>query len=191
MTSGILPIIDQNARIRVVTVTEDPQTPHTPVNKLAICLADLRDPDDVTDYREQLSRYALDPMGGGNPLADRVLGRVCEDLAEMSHAHVFLARLDGRCVGFATCFQGYSTFRGRPLWNIHDLAVSLEVRARGIGRALLRHIATQAQAAGCCKLTLEVREDNPRAAALYRKAGFGPAELEQREVQYLFLEKRL
>jgi len=158
---------------------------------LIIQTANLKNPRDAHDYQAQLAAYALDPMGGGQALPPHRLRRVIEDLQEMPQAHLFLARVAEQAVGFATCFSAYSTFRARPLWNIHDIAVLTEYRGRGIGRALLDAIAESARGAGCCKLTLEVREDNPVAASLYQKTGFSTAQIEGRAVQYLFLEKAL
>jgi len=165
--------------------------PADPASRLLVRRADLHNPQDAAAYRDQLNHYAADPMGSGRPLPQEILRQVTADLAQLPHAHAFLAFVGRQPVGFATCFGGYSTFRARPLWNIHDIAVLAQWRGRGIGAALIRHIADQARAAGCCKLTLEVREDNPSAAALYRREGFRAAAIGAREVQYLFLEKAL
>jgi len=99
---------------------------------------------------------------------------------------VFLALLDGEPTGVAVCFRGYSTFTAKPLLNIHDLAVLPEKRNRGLGRALLRGIDNYAKASGCCKITLEVREENTGARRLYRDVGFGTETMPT-----IFLEKRL
>ena len=153
--------------------------------------ADLTNPDDAAAYREQLNAYASDPKGAGLPLAPEILARSATDLAQLPHALAFLVFDGASAIGFATCFSGYSTFRAQPLWNIHDIAILPAYRGRGLGRALLQHIARAAQDAGCCKLTLEVREDNPVAERLYRSAGFQAAQVGERAVQYLFLEKPL
>jgi len=49
--------------------------------------------------------------------------------------------------------------------------VRLEERA-GVGRALLEAVEARALELGCCKLTLEVHEDNLRARRLYEHFGF-------------------
>ena len=54
----------------------------------------------------------------------------------------------------------------------HDLAVVPEYRARGVGGALLRECENRAPRAGCCKLTLEVQDNNLRARSLYERFGF-------------------
>ena len=73
---------------------------------------------------------------------------------------------------------GFSSFRGKPLINIHDVAVSPAARGQGIGRKLLAAVETEARSLGCGKVTLEVRSDNARAMGLYRSVGFVPSEPE-------------
>lgn len=153
--------------------------------------ANLADPGDAETYRRLLDAYARDPLGQGKPLAPHLLDRVVDDLREHPAARIFLAFIDHSAVAFTTCFLGYSTFRAAPLMNVHDLAVLPAWRGRGIARNLLRSIADHARAEGCCKVTLEVREDNPAAQALYRAEGFGPASIDGKDVLYLFLEKAL
>jgi ribosomal protein S18 acetylase RimI-like enzyme len=48
-------------------------------------------------------------------------------------------------------------------------------RGRGVGRALLDAIERKATALGCCKLTLEVTEQNHTARRVYERAGFHQA----------------
>ena len=160
-------------------------------DSLVIQAADLHNPVDAGEYLTQLAAYASDPMGGAVQLPAHRLDRVIEDLRQMPHARLFLARNADTAIGFASCFSAYSTFRARPLWNIHDIAVLHQHRGRGVGKAMIEHIAETALREGCCKLTLEVREDNPVAEALYRKLGFTAAQVENAQIQYLFLEKAL
>ena len=48
-------------------------------------------------------------------------------------------------------------------------------RGRGIGRRLLEAIAGIAKERGCCKVTLEVQENNAPARRLYESVGFTQA----------------
>lgn len=55
---------------------------------------------------------------------------------------------------------------------INNVAVRPEYRRRGIAAALISLLADQAQAIGLAFMTLEVRESNAPAIALYEKLGF-------------------
>ena len=142
------------------------------VEAVRIREADLTDPDDARGILEVLDSYASDVMGVRQPLAAEIRERIVPGLRDHPTTLVLLAVLDGRSVGVAVCFFGFSTFRARPLLNIHDLAVLPEYRGQGIGRLLLRAAEKRAQQRGCCKLTLEVRTDNGRARGLYERFGF-------------------
>lgn len=136
-----------------------------------------------------LDNYASGEMGGGAPLAEDVKRRLINELAQQPQALLLLARDGERVVGIATCFYGFSTFAARPLLNVHDLAVLPSHQRQGIGRALLREAERHAKKRGCVKLTLEVREDNARARALYGSFGFGDFELAGNRFATLFLGK--
>jgi ribosomal protein S18 acetylase RimI-like enzyme len=112
-------------------------------------------------------------------------------LEAVPHHLVLLAFVDEGPVGLAICFQGFSTFLAQPLLNVHDLAVLPEARGRGVGDALLAAIEAEARRRGCCKVTLEVREDNPVARRLYVRNGFTAGQAAGGAVQYHLLEKRL
>lgn len=134
--------------------------------------ADLSDLRQMKGLLEVLDSYAGDPVGGGEPLSDEVLGRLPSLLREHPTTLVLLAFDGDETVGAAVCFFGLSTFRARPLLNIHDLAVLHPYRGRGIGKALLAAAEEHAKQRGCCKLTLEVQDDNTRARMLYERFGF-------------------
>lgn len=139
---------------------------------LQITKANLANPRDANDMLEVLDSYAADPVGGGRPLAQEVRDRLPSMLHEHPNALVFLARAGVRPVGVTTCFLTVSTFRAMPLLNIHDLAVVPDSRGQGIGRRLLQAAEDHARGKGCCKLTLEVQQDNTPARTLYQRFGF-------------------
>ena len=134
--------------------------------------ADLSNPVDAKSVLDVLDSYASDPVGGGQPLSRDVRDRLPSILRSFPTSLVLLAAIDDRCVGLAVCFFSLSTFRARPLLNVHDLAVLPEYRGSGVGRALLQAAEDRARQKGCCKLTLEVQDDNTRARTLYRRFGF-------------------
>ncbi|TVS15030.1 MAG: GNAT family N-acetyltransferase [Planctomycetaceae bacterium] len=143
-----------------------------PTPEIVIRLADLQHPDDGRRIVELLDMYAREPVGQSAPLAEDVCQRLVSGLRDHPTTLVLLAMEDQNAVGIAVCFLGYSTFAARPLLNIHDLAVHPESRGRGVGRSLLQAVQQQAAERGCCKMTLEVREDNHGARRLYRDFGF-------------------
>jgi len=59
-----------------------------------------------------------------------------------------------------------------PVCDVLSLAVDPAARRRGIGRALLAELLTQAWSAGAERVLLEVAADNEAALALYAAAGF-------------------
>jgi ribosomal protein S18 acetylase RimI-like enzyme len=159
--------------------------------KIEIIQADLTDSEQVSSVIDIVDSYAREPVGGSEPLAAQVRERLAIDLKSVPGLVVFLALLDAEPAGVAVCFRGYSTFNAKPLVNIHDLAVQPKSRNRGLGRALLHAIDDYAKATGCCKVTLEVRENNIRARRLYREAGFGDVGSGTEAMPTIFLEKSL
>ena len=137
--------------------------------------ADLDRADHQRDVVALTNAYASDAMGNGAPLPPDVLARLVPGLRAQPTTLVLLAYVGGTAVGIATCFGGFSTFAARPLINIHDLAVLPAYRGRGIGRLLLDEVARKATERGCCKVSLEVQENNTQARAVYEKAGFSQA----------------
>jgi ribosomal protein S18 acetylase RimI-like enzyme len=134
--------------------------------------ANLDEESDAADVVFLLNAYAADPRGGGQPLPDAVQARLVAGLRGTSTSRVWLAFDDHVAVGVCVGFLGFSTFQALPLLNIHDLAVRPGQRGRGIGRALLAAAQAQALAEGCCRLTLEVQDDNAPARRLYDSFGF-------------------
>lgn len=139
---------------------------------LQIRPADLNDKRDADSVTFLVNSYAIEPVGGGQPLPPDVRERLVAGLREVPHALVLLALADDAAIGIAVCFYGFSTFRALPLLNIHDLAVLPEFRGHGVGRALLQAAEDHARRRGCCRLTLEVLASNVGARALYRRVGF-------------------
>ena len=142
---------------------------------MQVLLANLEDAAHQQAVVDLLDMYCRDPFGDSQPLSAEARANLIPGLVGHGGARVFLAFEGDRPVGLAICFLGFSTFRARPLLNIHDIAVDPAFRGRGIGQALLAAVEQEARQLGCCKVTLEVRADNVVAQAAYRRAGFGPS----------------
>ncbi|PHY07697.1 MAG: GNAT family N-acetyltransferase [Alcaligenaceae bacterium] len=158
---------------------------------LVVKKVDYLDPTDRLALLSMLDMYARDPMGGGEPLADEVKVRLCDDLAQVPGAISWLAWRDQQPVGLLNAMPGYSTFKARPLMNVHDIAVDPDQRGKGIGQALLKALAEHAQQLGCCKLTLEVLSGNSIAQQSYARFGFEQYALSGLTGQALFMQKWL
>lgn len=89
-------------------------------------------------------------------------------------AEVVIAEDGGRPAGFALFFHNYSTFLGRPGIYLEDLYVRPEMRNRGIGRALLVHLARLAVERRCGRLQWWVLKWNEDAIRFYRSLGAEP-----------------
>ncbi len=86
-------------------------------------------------------------------------------------AHVVIGELDGRPAGFALYFFNYSTFLAKPGLYLEDIFVEPEFRRRGLGRALLLHVARIAREAGCGRMEWSVLDWNTPAIDFYRSLG--------------------
>ncbi|HEY1787053.1 MAG TPA: GNAT family N-acetyltransferase [Verrucomicrobiae bacterium] len=137
--------------------------------------ADLSRPDHQEATVYLLNAYAMDPMGDGKPLSETARRDLIPGLRQHPTTMVFLACQGIEPVGLAVCFRGFSTFVARSLINISDYFVVPKYRGTGIGRLLLGAVEQRARNMGCCKLTLEVQENNHKAKRVYAMAGFAQA----------------
>ena len=85
-----------------------------------------------------------------------------------------IAEWDGEPAGFALWFYNFSTFRGRHGIYLEDLFVRPDFRSKGIGKALLRHLARRCMAEGLPRLEWWVLDWNEPALRFYRSIGAVP-----------------
>lgn len=78
---------------------------------------------------------------------------------------------DGRVAGLGY-WRRYARPTHRPHADIEKVAVDPDFQGRGVGRRLMAELIAAARAARIEVLTLDLRADNERAAALYESAGF-------------------
>ena len=154
-----------------------------------VFIADYNDPNHASDIAFLLNDYAQDEMGGGEALPDSVQVNLAVELAKLPHAFTVICYVDGEPAGLANCFMGFSTFKCKPLINIHDLSVVERFRGQGISQMLLAKVEEQAKIKDCCKVTLEVLEGNEAARNSYLKFGFDGYELNPNMGKALFWQK--
>lgn len=82
-----------------------------------------------------------------------------------------IAEWDGVPAGFALFFYNYSTWRGQPGLYLEDLFVLPEMRGKGIGKALFKHLAGIAIRENCYGVRWMVLEWNTPAIEFYERLG--------------------
>jgi GNAT superfamily N-acetyltransferase len=87
------------------------------------------------------------------------------------YAECVIAELGGKPAGFALFFHNFSTFLAKPGLYLEDLYVKPELRGKGIGRALLSHLAALTLTRGCGRFEWAVLDWNVPAIEFYESLG--------------------
>ncbi len=106
----------------------------------------------------------IDQVSFSNPWPERSYRY---ELTDNPAAQLFVAKLND---GTIIAYLGYWLIGDEV--HISTFAVHPEYRMHGIGEDLLRHALSSASEKGADVATLEVRESNDPAIALYEKLGF-------------------
>ncbi|WP_163716850.1 GNAT family N-acetyltransferase [Mangrovibacterium lignilyticum] len=134
---------------------------------------DLNNEEHVDALISLLDCYMLDPMGNNAPMPAGLGPKIISGLRDYPSYLGFLTKADERYAALANCNRNFSTFKAKPLINIHDFIVHPDFRGKGVGQFLLDEIAAYGEKNGFCRVNLEVRHDNVNAQKLYRKSSFG------------------
>ena len=84
---------------------------------------------------------------------------------------VLVADWQRQPAGFALFFYNYSTWQGRPGLYLEDLFVRPAFRGRGIGKALLVHLAKIAVSENCGRFQWQVLDWNQPSIEFYEALG--------------------
>ena len=84
---------------------------------------------------------------------------------------VFIARADGKAVGFATLDWKWSSLKGARIGYLEDLFVDPGTRGKGIADALIEVCATRCRELGMPALEWMTAPDNHRAQKVYNRTG--------------------
>jgi GNAT superfamily N-acetyltransferase len=100
-------------------------------------------------------------------------GQMIADALFGSHPRLFcdIAEWNGEVAGFAVWFINFSTFSGRSGIYLEDLFVRPALRGRGIGKALLSHLAKECVANGWSRLQWSVLDWNTPSIEFYKSLG--------------------
>ena len=137
---------------------------------LSIRSAEERDAGLILDFIRELAAYerlAHEVVATQDDIARALFG-------PQPRAFADIAEWDGKPAGFALWFYNFSTFRGRHGIYLEDLFVRPEFRSRGLGKALLRHLARRCVAEGLPRLEWWVLDWNEPALRFYRSIGAVP-----------------
>jgi len=99
---------------------------------------------------------------------DRLSRASFRRLVASASAAVVVADVDGNVAGYCIVLFRANSSTAR----LYSIAVGPRQSGRGIGRMLIAAAEREARARSKNSLRLEVREDNPRAIAIYRQSGF-------------------
>lgn len=94
-----------------------------------------------------------------------------EGFGERPAFHAVIAEEKGAAVGFALYVFHFSTWLGRRSLYLEDLFVRPEARGRGVGKALLQHLAQRALDEGCGRFEWSVLDWNTEAIGFYERLG--------------------
>ena len=82
-----------------------------------------------------------------------------------------IAEWDGEPVGFAVWLLNFSTFSGRPGIYLEDIFVRPAFRGRGVGKALMVHLARKCVENGWARLQWSVLDWNTPSIEFYKSLG--------------------
>ena len=159
--------------------------------KISVRQIDYQNKQDGDDLLYLMDSYSIDPMGDNAPLDKLVKNKLVDSLSKIPHAFSVIAYVDNKPAGLTNCFECFSTFKAKPLINIHDLIVTEEFRGLKISFKMLETVEKIAKQRDCCKITLEVLEGNIIAQNAYQKFGFAAYELDPKMGKALFWQKNL
>jgi GNAT superfamily N-acetyltransferase len=113
---------------------------------------------ELADYEKLEAGFALDEAA----VIRDMLGAAC---------HTDLAVVDGAVVGIAVWFWIYKTFGAARGLYVEDLYVKPDFRGRGLGRALLAHLAGKAEGGF---MEWQVLDWNTSSMEFYKSLGAEP-----------------
>ena len=112
------------------------------------------------------------------PAPDQARAFMFERLARQDSV-IFLAELDGVCVGFMQLYPAFASLSMAPNWILNDLFVEPPGRSKGVASALMAAARQLAVDTGAAEIFLQTARDNTTAQSLYVGLGY------QRDDQFL------
>jgi GNAT superfamily N-acetyltransferase len=134
---------------------------------LSIRPATTQDARLILDFIRDLAEYERAPEAAVATEADLLR----DGFGPNPKFHCVIAEWNGQPAGFAFYFYNYSTWQGRPGLYLEDLFVRPQYRGKGIGKALLVHLAQVAVRENCGRFQWQVLDWNTPAIQFYESLG--------------------
>jgi GNAT superfamily N-acetyltransferase len=106
-----------------------------------------------------------------SPADEGVIAMARTLISDPSQGAVFIAREDGRAIGFATLDWKWSMLKGARIGYLEDLFVDPAARGRGTADALIQVCADRCRELGMPAMAWLTAPDNRRAQKVYDRAG--------------------
>ncbi|MFZ3213386.1 MAG: GNAT family N-acetyltransferase [Terriglobales bacterium] len=119
------------------------------------------------EFIRELAEYEREPQAAVATAADLLR----DGFGPEPKFRVDIAEWSGEPAGFALYFWNYSTWQGRPGLYLEDLFMRPRFRGKGIGKALLVHLARVAVKNNCGRLVWQVLDWNTPAIEFYESLG--------------------
>jgi GNAT superfamily N-acetyltransferase len=106
-----------------------------------------------------------------SPTDEGVMDMARTLIGDPSQGAVFVARQDGRAIGFATLDWKWSMLKGARIGYLEDLFVDPDARGAGTADALIRICADRCRELGLPAMEWLTAPDNHRAQKVYDRTG--------------------
>ncbi len=134
---------------------------------LSIRKATAHDAALILDFIHRLAEYEREP----NAVIPTDADLIRDGFGSEPKYRCLIAEWNGVPAGFALFHYNYSTWRGHAGLYLEDLFVRVEMRGKGIGKALLQRLAQIALEENCYGLRWMVLEWNDPALKFYKSLG--------------------
>lgn len=118
--------------------------------------------------------YFIKELGAYEKLSELVVAteeKLTNTLFRQRKAEVIIGEYNGEPVGFALFFHNYSTFLGQAGIYLEDLYIKPEMRGKGFGKSMLKHLAKLAVERDCGRLEWACLNWNESAIGFYKGLG--------------------
>ena len=134
---------------------------------LKIRKAIVKDVPLILSFIHELAEYEREPSA----VRATEDGLISDGFSASPKFRVIIAEWDGNPAGMAFFFHHYSTWQGRQGLFLEDFFVRPQFRGKGVGKALMVHLARIAIAENCYGMRWEVLDWNTTAIDVYQRLG--------------------